>query len=260
MSIALTGDYHTHTYNSHGEGTIEQNVVAAIERGLRDIAITDHGFNSFKFYMQRDKASQMRHEVDRLKGIYGSRINILLGIEANIISFDGTIDVPEDMLEYFDILLAGYHPFVWTKAKREMMSLLLFNISSVSRLLDRFRQKMTDMLIAAMERYSLDILTHPGLGMPIDIMRLADAASQSGTLLEINSNHAVLKPESVKKAAETGAKFVINSDAHWVCEVGDMSRGVHIAKKAELPADRIANSSAGERFLTRSGWLMGGML
>ena len=36
-------DYHTHTLYSHGKGTIQQNVEAAQRKGLKEIAITDHG-------------------------------------------------------------------------------------------------------------------------------------------------------------------------------------------------------------------------
>ena len=47
------GDYHTHTIYSrkkfipyyHAKGTIEENILEAKKVGLKEIAITDHGFN-----------------------------------------------------------------------------------------------------------------------------------------------------------------------------------------------------------------------
>ena len=36
-------DYHTHTTFSHGKGSIEDNVKEAVKKGLKAIAITDHG-------------------------------------------------------------------------------------------------------------------------------------------------------------------------------------------------------------------------
>ena len=40
--MIITADYHTHTNYSHGKGTPEENVLAAIEKGLRRIAISEH--------------------------------------------------------------------------------------------------------------------------------------------------------------------------------------------------------------------------
>ena len=37
----MTFDYHTHTTFSHGKGSIEDNVKAAIAAGLTGLAITD---------------------------------------------------------------------------------------------------------------------------------------------------------------------------------------------------------------------------
>ncbi|MEG1991468.1 MAG: PHP domain-containing protein, partial [Christensenella sp.] len=41
--LRITADTHTHTVHSHGTGTVEDNVRAAIDRGLSCIAVSDHG-------------------------------------------------------------------------------------------------------------------------------------------------------------------------------------------------------------------------
>ena len=42
--MLLTGDYHTHTPYSHGKNTVDENAAQAAANGLKEIAITDHGF------------------------------------------------------------------------------------------------------------------------------------------------------------------------------------------------------------------------
>ena len=47
--MILTGDYHTHTVFSHGKGTILENANEAKKIGLKEIAITDHGYGHHAF-------------------------------------------------------------------------------------------------------------------------------------------------------------------------------------------------------------------
>ena len=41
--MKLFADYHTHTKYSDGQGTPAQNIDAASKRGLKEVALTDHG-------------------------------------------------------------------------------------------------------------------------------------------------------------------------------------------------------------------------
>src|SRR5699024_3959910 len=106
----IIGDYHTHTIYSHGKGTIRDNVEEAFKKGLQEIAICDHGPGHFTYGIKREDIKKMRKEIDELnKEFQPKGLKILLGVEANIIRYDGTIDVDDEIIEFLDILLLGYH-------------------------------------------------------------------------------------------------------------------------------------------------------
>ena len=65
--MLLYGDYHTHTTYSrhnHGKGTVLENASVAANKGLKQIAITDHGFNHILFGLRRRKLAALRAECD----------------------------------------------------------------------------------------------------------------------------------------------------------------------------------------------------
>ena len=103
--MKLTGDYHTHTMFSHGSGTIEDNVKAAIAQGLDSIAITDHGFRHVAYCVRRSDFPYLRKEVTRLRKLYPD-IRILLGLETNIQANDGTIDLSDKDVDKLDIVVS----------------------------------------------------------------------------------------------------------------------------------------------------------
>ena len=64
-------DHHTHTTYSHGKGSILDNARVAHEKGLKSIAITDHGPGNFLYGMKGGyKACQSR--ISGCKGILRS--------------------------------------------------------------------------------------------------------------------------------------------------------------------------------------------
>ena len=66
----MTFDYHTHTTFSHGKGSIEDNVKVAISKGLKALAISDHGPGHLTYGVKRSALPVMRAEVDRLKEVF----------------------------------------------------------------------------------------------------------------------------------------------------------------------------------------------
>ena len=117
--MRLIADYHIHSKFSrffHGKNTIEELVCAANSMGLKEIAITDHGFKHWCSTSKR-KLKKARAIIDEINE--WSSTKVLLGIEANIIAEDGTIDVDNETLAMLDILIVGYHKLIKTDYKNK---------------------------------------------------------------------------------------------------------------------------------------------
>lgn len=241
--IKLFADYHTHTIYSHGTGTIMDNVQAARDKGLREIAITDHGFRHFTFGVKRDKMKKMRAEIDEINVKYKD-FKVLLGLECNIISKDGQIDLDDEAMKYMDIVLLGYHMMVRLKGIPSYVNIYGRNyISRVSKAMsEEIRQSNTDTMINAIKKYKVNIITHPGARISMDTGRLAEAAVKVGTALEINSKSNVMTVDYLKVAAGHGAKFVIDSDAHTPQDVGNFRNAIELAELAGLTSSHIINA------------------
>lgn len=240
--MRIIADYHTHTRYSHGKGTIRENVEAAIEKGLKAIGICDHGPGHYLYGVKREKIYQMRREVDKLNREY-KEIEILLGVEANVIGFDGTIDVDEEIIDMLDILLLGFHYGVLFKSIGDY---LFMNVANpVSKLLpigrDRIIERNTEAIIKAIERYPIDIITHPGDKVKLNTKKVAEAAYAKGVALEINEKHNELSVENLKIALDTKVDFYINSDAHRPEEVGMVDEAINRIVEANIPISRIKN-------------------
>ena len=112
--MRLLADYHVHSKFSrffHAKNTIEELVLSANAMGLQEIAVTDHGY---KHWCRTSKANmkKARQIIDEINE--WSTTKVLLGIEADIIAEDGTIDVDNETLAMIDILIVGYHRLIKT--------------------------------------------------------------------------------------------------------------------------------------------------
>lgn len=241
--IELFADYHTHTIYSHGTGKILDNVIAARKKGLTEIAITDHGVRHFAYGVREKDIAVMREEIDRINA-NSEGIKVLLGMECNIISMDGDIDMKEEIRKYLDILLVGYHMMVLPKNVREFFN--IYGRNYMSRIFhlgtEGIERLNTESMIKAIEKNKIDIITHPGTRIPLDTTLVAKAAAKAGTALEINSHSSFMRAEHVIAAAKEGVKFVIDSDAHCPEDVGNLKNGLDIAIAAGLTSDQIINA------------------
>lgn len=220
------------------------NARAAAKAGLRQLGIADHG-PAMRWGLgveSLDTFESIRSAINRVQDTY-SGLTILRGCEANIIDFEGNLDIPPDLQDDLDIVLAGFHVQIKPRSLVQGMNFLLVGmLSGMSGYVEKQeRIRNTDTVIAALYNNRIDILTHPGLNINIDTAELAKASIQTGTLLEINCHHADKMLAFVKVAARYGAHFVISSDAHNPDHIGKYERGLEIAEEAGLCSEQLLN-------------------
>lgn len=245
----IWGDYHTHTKYTHGKGSVEQNVKAAIDKGLKQVAITEHSFSHMAYGISRADYNLLRIDVEKMRRVYGDKIDVLVGLESNIISLDGTIDLPVEERDIVDILVVGFHKSFKCKIK-DFFTFLLPNAVFRNKSQKQV-EKNTQAYIKALNTYDIDILAHLGSnGCKVDPVAIAKVAKERGTYIELNGKRIDFTDEQIRGMIATGVKFVIDSDAHKPEDVGVNNHAYQIVDKFNIPAAQVVNLNKIPKFKT----------
>ncbi len=242
--MALLADYHTHTKysrNNHGKGSVEENVRTAYESGLKQVAITDHGFNQKLYGIRRKDIPRLKKDIEDAKERYP--IDVLLGVEANIISSRGDIDVLETDYQSLDILAVGFHRLVKSTKVREQFGFVLKNIfcEIFHHTSKRQREKNTNAYINAMRNYPIDIITHLNHACKVDVEKVARVAKETNTLIELNGKRLGMSDSEILTCYRLGCKFVLGSDAHSPKRVGDCHLGLEAMLRLRISENAVVN-------------------
>jgi DNA polymerase (family 10) len=237
----LVGDLHMHTTASDGKASLREMVVAAIQRGLKYIAITDHSPRvSMANGLNPERLRQQWDEIDRLNREFDD-FTILKGIECDILE-KGGMDLPDDVLAEADWVIASVH-----YGQQQP------------------REQITDRILGAIANPHVSIIAHPtgrliGRREPyaVDLDVVFTAAAKRGTFLEINANPARLDLDDVACAAAKrhGIPIVISSDAHSTSGLDVLRYGILQARRGGLKAADVANTrpwAKVEKMLGRAG-------
>jgi putative hydrolase len=235
-------DTHTHTTASgHAYTTLLENIKEASENGIKILATTDHGPKmpgaSHIFYIANMKVLP--------REIYG--VTLLKGCEANIMDFQGNLDIPDKVQQKLDIIIASLHD----------VCIVPGNI-----------EENTAALIGAMKNPYVDIIGHCGNPVfPIYEEEVVKAAKENDVLIEINNSSL---PENgsrsgslhiCKKVAalckEYGVKVTIGSDAHSCFQIGRFQYAHKLLMEIGMPEELIMNTESSKilRYLKNKGKL-----
>ena len=234
--MQILADYHTHTVYSHGKGTIEDNIKEAISKGIKTIGISDHGYKHMTYGIKQKDIYTMRKEIDELKLKY-KNINILLGIECNILDDNGNIDVDDKILDVVDYIMAGYH----FGSKPTSIKGALNHCDNYVFKSKKSKEYNTRAIINAMKKNNIFIITHPGDKGDVDIKEIAKVAKETDTRLEINSSHGFLNTKQLEEIKSIGNKFIIGSDAHTPKRIGNFELAMKIIREANLDLSLVEN-------------------
>ncbi|MCD8041387.1 MAG: PHP domain-containing protein [Clostridia bacterium] len=240
--MILTGDYHTHTPYSHGKNSVMENTLAAKEKGMKQIGITDHGFNHVIFGLKRKELPSLRADCTEAEKATG--VKVFMGMESNLTSINGDTDMKQSDLQYFDLYLCGLHEVLWYKGIKDFYYLVAKNYMAY-KLGKKPAQKVIDLTtkayINAIKNNPIDIITHINYKCFCNLTEVAKCCADYGTYIEINTKKYHITPEELNEIAETGVRFVIDSDAHSADRVGDTKIAEELLSDASVPLDRIDN-------------------
>lgn len=237
-----TYDFHTHTTYSHGKGSIMDNAVAAKEKGILGIAITDHGFSHPAFGMKRKKLEKMRQECTEAEKQTG--VKVFLGIESNIRGQSGVCDVLPADYEKLDVFCAGIHRFVFFEKFYDYVRMLgdtvfctTFKVKPAKSLIDY----TTRLYVNAIKNNPIDIITHLNYLAFCDVKEVAKACADYGTYIELSTKKVHLTDDEWGQVLSTDAKLFVNSDAHTPGRIGDMGLCNELIQRIPEIKDRIVN-------------------
>lgn len=231
----LTVDTHSHTLASgHAYSTMKEMAQAAAKRGLSALALTDHApqmpGSAHLYYFQNFKV------IPRVQ----SGVRILMGAEVNIMNTKGEVDLPDEIMDRLDIVVASIH-------------LPCYGEGHTAR-------ENTRAYLKVMENRRIDIIGHPDDSrFPVNYEELVKEAAQSKILLEVNNSS--LTPggfrtgawENLKKmlsyCEKYGVTVTTGSDAHVDADAGNFSNIQKLFEEIRFPKELVATTSA-ERLMS----------
>jgi DNA polymerase (family 10) len=233
----IRGDLQMHSTWSDGENSIREMAEACKARGYEYFSLTDHSQAvTVAGGLKPDRVRSQWEEIDAVRReLVG--IRLFRSLEVDILK-DGSLDMPDEILEGLDLVLISVHSFM-----------------------NMGKTEMTDRVIRGMQHPEVDILAHPTGRIlnrrepfALDVEAVLQAAAELDVAVELNAHPARLDLHDghVRRAKEMGVKVAINTDAHSTRDLGLIRYGVDQAKRGWLERTDVLNALPLEVF---QGWV-----
>ncbi len=221
-------DLHIHTNaNPHAYSTFEEDINSALKKGMKVIAITNHGpaLQDSPHWWSLANMKVLPSEIEGMK--------ILRGVETNIIDEYGNFDINQRVYDIMDIILCGLH-----------------SVDSYGNVEDK--EKNTRAVLNIMRKQTIDIMVHLGNPQfPIDYEIIVKEAKKLDIAIELNNSSLV----SSRQGSEPNCKKILElckqhecmislgTDSHISYDIGNFEQAERLIKKICFPEKYIVNSS-----------------
>lgn len=224
--MKLCMDLHTHTMAcGHGYSTLKENIEAAKAAGLTYLGLSEHApgmpGGTHPFFFSNYKCIPREYE----------GLKLFCGAEANIMDYEGHLDVEEWLYGKLDYVIASMH-------------VVCIQPGTVA--------ENTKASIKAMQNPYVKILGHPDDSRyPLDYEELVSAAKEEKVFLEVNNSS--LRPgaarqngrENIIKLLETCKKYhhpvILGTDSHICYTIGKFDYALDVLKEVDFPGELVAN-------------------
>lgn len=216
----IAADMHCHTSVSvHAYHTLGEMVGQAGRIGLAAFAVTDHG-------PAMEDAPRLCHFEglptlpDVMEGV-----RVYKGVEANIIDFDGHLDIPDRVLAALDWVIASFHEAVCPHGSVEQHTRAYLRLA---------------------ENPYVHVIGHSAGDYAYDFATVLPVWKAKGLLVEINKNQAELPRcrELALWCKRLRIPVVADSDAHNIYTLGGVEKAMALLRAVDFPPELIANLDA----------------
>lgn len=221
----IIADTHTHTSASaHAYSSIAENAKYANEIGLNYIALTNHG-------PALPDAPHIWH-FNNIKSIPNNLcgVNILRGIEANIVNSNGDIDIEDSLAFDLEWVIASFHTPVCSPMSFE---------------------EHTTAFLGVAKNKNVDVIGHSGQGSyHHDYEKVIKSYKENDKIVEINNHSFDVRAGSKKNCREIAllckkhcVRIVVSSDAHFYTEIGQFQHSLAMLNDINFPEELIINAN-----------------
>lgn len=223
--MKIVVDTHIHSVSSgHAYSTIQEMTASARDRGVKIVALTDHG--------PAMEGAPSVHHFSNLRVLPGviNKVRVIKGIEANIVDYQGDIDLPIKYLKRVEFVIASLHDIV-------------IQPSSV--------KENTNALVNVLKNPYIDVIGHPGNPIfEVDIEKVVFTAKEYDKLIEINNSSFKVRKGSEKncrtfleKCKDYGVKVICGSDAHISFDVGEFGKVEDLLDEVGMPKELVLSAT-----------------